>query len=74
MFSGTIVGKANMKTPKCVVLTVAILVVTFEISLSALGNDGKQTSPQQSAAPRIRTCYITAKNTTWNYASTGKTK
>jgi FtsP/CotA-like multicopper oxidase with cupredoxin domain len=66
-------GHANMKTPKYVISTVALVVGIFGISLSARGNDEQKISPQPSPSPaRTRTYYIAAENTDWNYAPTGK--
>jgi FtsP/CotA-like multicopper oxidase with cupredoxin domain len=66
-------GHANMKTPKYVISTVALVVGIFGISLTARGNDEQKISPQPSPSPaRTRTYYIAAENTDWNYAPTGK--
>jgi FtsP/CotA-like multicopper oxidase with cupredoxin domain len=66
-------GHANMKTPKYVISTVALVVGIFGISLTARGNDEQTISPQPSPSPaRTRTYYIAAENTDWNYAPTGK--
>ena len=62
-----------MKNQKYVILTVALVVGIFGISLSAPSNDAPKISTQPSSyTPRTRTYYIAAENTTWNYAPTGK--
>ena len=62
-----------MKTQKYVILTVALVVGIFGISLSVPGNDPQKISTHPSAStPRTRTYYIAAENTTWNYAPTSK--
>ena len=64
-------GHTNMKSQKCAILTVALVVGVFGIALSASENDPQKASTPSSAS-RIRTYYIAAENTSWNYAPTGK--
>ena len=62
-----------MRTQKCVILTVALVVGIFGVSLSAFEDEAQKAStPSPASAPRTRTYYIAAENTTWNYAPTGK--
>jgi hypothetical protein len=62
-----------MKNQKYVILTVALVVGIFGISLSVPRNGANKTSTQASSyTPRTSTYYIVAEDTTWNYTPTGK--
>jgi hypothetical protein len=62
-----------MKIQKCVILALALVTGIFGVSWGVPGNGAEKVSTPPSAyAPRTRTYYVAAENTSWNYAPTGK--